>query len=114
MGRQKASRLILAGDRMSAQELESAGLISQIFPKSRFMEEVLTIAHRICAMPSEALAANKQLLARFSKSQLHEANDLETEMFSQLLQGEEPKRRVEIFKQEQELKRNGNGSPQRL
>jgi len=74
----------------------------------------ITIARRICAMPSEALAANKQLLARFSKLQLHESNDLETEMFNQLLQGEESKRRAENFKQEQELKRNGNGSPQRL
>ena len=44
MGRQKAAAIILAGERMTAKELEGLGLITKILPKDNFMGEVLKIA----------------------------------------------------------------------
>lgn len=57
MGRQKAASLILAGERMTAQELESAGLITRILdvPKEGFLEEVMKIARRVATQPPGAL-----------------------------------------------------------
>ena len=55
MGRQKASSLILAGERMTAQELESAGMITKILPKDGFLDEVMKIARRVAAQPPGAL-----------------------------------------------------------
>ena len=58
MGRQKAASLILAGDRMTPQELESAGLITKILPKENFLEQVMQIARRVAAQPVGALKVN--------------------------------------------------------
>jgi Delta3-Delta2-enoyl-CoA isomerase len=49
MGYQKAASLILAGDRLTAQELDNAGLITKILPKETFMNDVLTIARKIAS-----------------------------------------------------------------
>ena len=37
MGRQKAASLLLAGDRLTPDELERAGLISKVLPKEGFL-----------------------------------------------------------------------------
>lgn len=55
MGRQKAASLILAGERMSAQELESAGLVTKILPRESFFDGVMKIARRVVAQPPDAL-----------------------------------------------------------
>jgi peroxisomal 3,2-trans-enoyl-CoA isomerase len=55
MGRQKAAALILGGEKMSAEELEAAGLITKILPKDDFRENVLNIARRVVAQPPNAL-----------------------------------------------------------
>lgn len=60
MGRQKAASLILAGEQMSAQELESAGLITKILPKESFFEQVMKIARRVVAQPPEALKVRER------------------------------------------------------
>ena len=55
MGRQRAAALILAGERMTASELEQAGLITKTLEKEKFLEEVLQIARRVAAQPLGAL-----------------------------------------------------------
>ena len=37
-GRQKAASLILAAERMTAQELESSGMITKLVPKENFLQ----------------------------------------------------------------------------
>ncbi|KAF5968514.1 dodecenoyl delta-isomerase [Fusarium coicis] len=104
LGRQKASHLILTGERMTAQELESAGLISKIFPADGFLDAVLGIAHRVAELPPIALTANKSLLTSYSKEQLHRATDLELELFARLAAGSETKEAVQRFAIEQKAK----------
>jgi peroxisomal 3,2-trans-enoyl-CoA isomerase len=59
MGRQKAASLILAGERMTAQELETAGLITKILPKENFLDEVMKIARRVIAQPPGAVKVSR-------------------------------------------------------
>ncbi|KIW19126.1 hypothetical protein PV08_03418 [Exophiala spinifera] len=105
LGRQKAAHLILTGERMTAQELESAGLISKIFPAENFLETVLAIAQRVAKLPPISSKANKSLMTSYFKDQLHRANDLERELFAKLAAGSETKEAVKKFAKEQRAKK---------
>jgi peroxisomal 3,2-trans-enoyl-CoA isomerase len=105
MGHQKASSLILAGDRLTAQELENAGLISKILPKEKFMDNVLGIARRIADFPSEALKFNKNLMMRPVRSLLLEANNVECEGLRKRVTSPESQKAAETFALEQARKR---------
>ncbi|KAF4444943.1 dodecenoyl- delta-isomerase [Fusarium acutatum] len=105
LGRQKASHLLLIGERMTAHELASAGLISKIFPADGFLDNVLGIAHRVAELPPISLKANKILVASYFKEQLHRANDLELELFAKLAAGSETKEAVQKFAIEQRAKK---------
>lgn len=107
MGRQKASSLLLAGEQMTAQELESAGLITKIFPKESFLDEVMKIASRIAAHPAGALEANKQLLVEPMREELLAANERECKMLHERGKTDEPRKAIEAFAQEQKAKRKG-------
>ncbi|KXS96253.1 hypothetical protein AC578_5474 [Pseudocercospora eumusae] len=51
MGRQKASALILAGTRFSAQEAESAGLVTKILGQESFSTDVMDLVRGIAKLP---------------------------------------------------------------
>ncbi|KAL2813413.1 ClpP/crotonase-like domain-containing protein [Aspergillus granulosus] len=87
MGRQRASHMLLTGDRIKAPELEAAGLVSKIIAKENFLRDVLAIAKLLAGQPAEALKANKQLLSKCWKEQLHETNERELRAFEDLMQG---------------------------
>ncbi|KIA75426.1 hypothetical protein HK57_00070 [Aspergillus ustus] len=108
MGRQRASHMLLTGERMTAAELEAAGLVSKVIPRENFLQDVLALASRLAAQPAEALRVNKQLLARAWKEQLHETNEQELRAFEDLMQGDAAKKRAGMFAVEQALKK-GNG-----
>jgi peroxisomal 3,2-trans-enoyl-CoA isomerase len=105
MGHQKASSLILAGDRLTAQELERAGLVTKILHSESFMEDVLTIARRIASFPPEALKFNKNLMMRPVRSSLLEANNLECEGLRVRSASQEPREAIKAFVREKERKR---------
>ena len=106
MGRQKAASLILATERMTAQELESAGMITKILPKESFLDDVLAIAQRIAALPPGALAFNKRLMMEPLRDELLAANERECEGLRQRARTQEPREAVKAFEQEQKAKRN--------
>jgi peroxisomal 3,2-trans-enoyl-CoA isomerase len=62
LGRAKASALILAGQRFTAAEMESAGLITKILPKEDFFGSVLKIARDMAKLPPNSLKLNKNIL----------------------------------------------------
>jgi peroxisomal 3,2-trans-enoyl-CoA isomerase len=107
IGRQRASHMLLTGDRITAVELEAAGLVSKVFPKENFLRDVLAIANHLAHQPAEALKANKHLLSRPWKDQLHDANERELRDFETLMQGEAAKKRAAMFAAEQASKRAG-------
>ncbi|KAF9763153.1 hypothetical protein IL306_003233 [Fusarium sp. DS 682] len=105
LGRHKAAHLLLTGDRMTAQELESAGLISKIFLADNFLETVLNVAQKVAKLLSISLKTNKSLITFYFKDQLHRANDLEKDLFAELAAGIETKEAVKKFAEEQKAKK---------
>lgn len=62
IGWQKASALMMLGDKISAEEAERLGMIYKFFPDERFAEEAGKIASTLAALPTKGLALTKQLL----------------------------------------------------
>jgi 2-(1,2-epoxy-1,2-dihydrophenyl)acetyl-CoA isomerase len=62
IGFQKASALMMLGDKVSASDAEKMGMIYKTFPDEIFAEESLKIATTLSQMPTKGLAYTKQAL----------------------------------------------------
>jgi 2-(1,2-epoxy-1,2-dihydrophenyl)acetyl-CoA isomerase len=75
VGWQKASALMMLGDKVSAAEAEKLGMIYKLFKDEDFYESALSIAKILAKMPTKALAFTKLALA----------NSLVTDLTQQLI-----------------------------
>ena len=74
VGMQRASALMLTGDKVSAAEAVQIGMIYKAFSDDAFDDEVAALAKKLALMPTKGLAYTKQLLnGTFS-------NDLEQQL----------------------------------
>lgn len=105
MGRQKAAAMILAGERMTAQELESAGLITKILAKEGFMDEVMKIARRVAAQPPGALEFNKRLMMEPIRGELLAANERECQGLKDRCATSEPIEAVRAFERDEKARK---------
>jgi 2-(1,2-epoxy-1,2-dihydrophenyl)acetyl-CoA isomerase len=62
IGWQKASALMMLGDKVSAEEAEKIGMIYKVFNEENFKEESLKIAATLANMPTKGFAFTKALL----------------------------------------------------
>lgn len=62
VGLQKASALMMLGDKVSAEEAEQMGMIYKSFDDDVFEDESMKIAKKLSLMPTKALAFTKKLL----------------------------------------------------
>ena len=62
IGFQKASALMMLGDKVSATEAESLGMVYKVFLVDVFEEEVSKLASKVAKMPTKALGFTKRLL----------------------------------------------------
>jgi 2-(1,2-epoxy-1,2-dihydrophenyl)acetyl-CoA isomerase len=62
VGWQRASALIMLGEKVSAEEAERIGMVYKVFPDESFVEESKKIAVTLAHMPTKGLAYTKQLL----------------------------------------------------
>lgn len=105
MGHQKAASLLLAGDKMTSNELQSAGLVTKVLPKENFLENVLQICYRIAKQPPEALKFNKNLLMRSSRKELLDANETELKALRERARSHEARSAITAFLLDQERKK---------
>lgn len=105
MGRQKAASLILAGEKMTAQEMEGAGFISKVLPKDNFMNDVLGIARRVAAQPPGAVRFNKNLMMEPIRAELLAANERECQGLKDRGRTNEPREAIAAFEREQQEKK---------
>jgi 2-(1,2-epoxy-1,2-dihydrophenyl)acetyl-CoA isomerase len=69
IGWQKASALMMLGDKVSAVDAEKLGMLYKVFPDDVFPEESMKIAVALSMMPTKGLAYTKQALnASFKNS----------------------------------------------
>jgi len=62
IGFQKASALMMLGDKVTAEQAEKLGMVYKVIPSDIFNEEVNALAQHIAQMPTKALGMTKRLL----------------------------------------------------
>jgi len=72
IGWQKASALMMLGEKVSAEEAERIGMIYKFFPDETFLENAMNIAKFLAEMPTKGLAYTKQVLSSSMNSSLEE------------------------------------------
>lgn len=77
IGWQKASALMMTGDKVSAAEAERMGMIYKVFENGIFEEESKKIAQTLAQMPTKGLAYTKHALNQSFVSNLEEQLSIE-------------------------------------
>lgn len=72
IGWNKASALIMTGDKCTASEAFQSGMIYKMFKDDEFKEEFHKLAFKIAQMPTKALALTKKLLNQSFSNNLEE------------------------------------------
>ena len=80
IGFQKASALMMSGDKVSATEAVSMGMIYKLFPTATFDEEVKTLAENLAQMPTKAIGLTKRLLNQSMNNSLEQQLAMESDL----------------------------------
>jgi enoyl-CoA hydratase/carnithine racemase len=84
-----ATRLLMLGDTVDAEEAERIGLVSFLADKDSFDDEVSALARRLASGPVQAFAQTKALLTREQDMSLSAAIELEAMTQALLMKGED-------------------------
>ena len=84
-----ATRLLMLGDTVNAEEAERIGLVSLLAGKDAFDDEVGGLAGRLASGPAQAYAQTKVLLTREQDMSLSAAIELEAMTQALLMKGED-------------------------
>ncbi|GAA0731057.1 2-(1,2-epoxy-1,2-dihydrophenyl)acetyl-CoA isomerase PaaG [Aquimarina litoralis] len=97
IGFQKASALMMLGDKVSANEAESLGMVYKVIPIESFMEEVGKIANKMAMMPTKALGLTKRLLNQSMVNNLDQQLSLESDLQIEAAETEDYSEGVNAF-----------------
>lgn len=97
IGFQKASALMMLGDKVSAAEAERLGMVYKVVSADNFSEEVNAIANTMANMPTKALGLTKRLLNKSLTNSLEEQLDLEGKLQIESAQSEDYAEGVDAF-----------------
>lgn len=97
IGFQKASALMMLGEKVSAQEAEKLGMVYKVVSSENFSEEVNTIANTLASMPTKALGLTKRLLNNSMQNSLEEQLNLESKLQIESAQSEDYAEGVDAF-----------------
>lgn len=86
IGLQKASALMMLGDKVSATEAEAMGMIYKVFTDEEFGEASMKIASKLAKMPTKGLGLTKRLLNQTYNNTL--SQQLEQEGIEQTAAGQ--------------------------
>src|ERR1700756_4007548 len=84
-----ATRLLMLGNTVAAEEAERIGLVSFLAEKDSFDDEVFALARRLASGPVQAFAQTKALLTREQDMSLSAAIELEAMTQALLMKGED-------------------------
>lgn len=97
IGWQKASALMMLGEKVTAAEAERMGMIYKVFPDETFAENSMSMASSIAQMPTKGLAYTKQLLSRSFTASLEDQLQQEDIYQQKAAQTEDYKQGVKAF-----------------
>jgi enoyl-CoA hydratase/carnithine racemase len=81
IGVAKAKEMILTGDPITAQEALAIGLVMKVTPREKYLEEAISLATKLAALPRLALQASKMLINRSQEIDLATGLEFEARTF---------------------------------
>lgn len=99
IGFQKASALMMLGDKISAETAEKLGMVYKVVSSENFMEEVMNIASILSNMPTKALGLTKRLLNESLNNSLENQLEMEGKLQIESAQSEDYAEGVDAFVQ---------------
>lgn len=108
IGFQKASALMMLGDKVTASEAESLGMVYKVFPAETFEEEVRKIAYDLAQMPTKAIGLTKRLLNQSMANNLKTQLELESELQIQASSSHDYNEGVTAFVEKRKPEFKGN------
>lgn len=97
IGFQKASALMMLGDKISATEAEKLGMIYKVFEADVFEADVQNIASTMANMPTKALGLTKRLLNESLTNNITEQLALESKLQIEAAQSDDYAEGVDAF-----------------
>ena len=107
IGWQKASALMMLGEKITAVEAEKLGMIYKIFPSESFAENSVEHARYLAAMPTRGLALTKQALRASFSNGFEEQLSLEDKLQQEAAATADYKEGVDAFISRREAKFTG-------
>ena len=108
IGFQKASAMMMLGDKVSAVEAERIGMIYKVVPSEKFEEEVKKIAFRTAQMPTQALGFIKVLLNKSMNNTLESQLEFESKLQIESAQSNDYNEGVNAFVEKRKPNFKGN------
>jgi len=97
IGWQKASALMMMGEKLSAADAEKAGMIYKYFPDESFATETKQISSYLAAMPTKGLAFTKEVLSLSFNNSLEQQLQTEDTYQQKAAQTQDYKEGVNAF-----------------
>ena len=108
IGFQKASALMMLGDKVSAIEAEKLGMVYKVISPESFLEEVTKLAETVAEMPTKALGLTKRLLNQSMTNNLENQLALESDLQIEASSSNDYKEGVTAFVEKRKPEFNGN------
>jgi 2-(1,2-epoxy-1,2-dihydrophenyl)acetyl-CoA isomerase len=108
IGFQKASALMMLGDKVSAVEAEQLGMVYKVISAESFLEEVTKIAETLAEMPTKAIGLTKRLLNQSMTNNLENQLALESDLQIEASSSNDYKEGVTAFVEKRKPNFNGN------
>jgi 2-(1,2-epoxy-1,2-dihydrophenyl)acetyl-CoA isomerase len=108
IGFQKASALMMLGDKVSAVEAEKLGMIFKVFAPENFLEEVNKLAETLAEMPTKAIGLTKRLLNQSMTNNLDQQLALESDLQIEASSSNDYREGVSAFVEKRKPQFNGN------
>ncbi|MGD2126378.1 MAG: enoyl-CoA hydratase-related protein [Desulfobacteraceae bacterium] len=92
-----ATRLIMLGERINAEEAEKIGLVDKVVPFERLKDEVKSLASKLMERPALALRAAKTAMRKGLSTSLKDGLQIEQDLFCMLFGTEDQKEGMAAF-----------------
>jgi len=97
IGFQKASALMMLGDKVSVEEAERLGMLYKVYSADTFIEETNKLALKLAQMPTKALGLTKRLLNQSMVNTLEEQLSVESDLQIEAAESEDYAEGVNAF-----------------
>jgi enoyl-CoA hydratase/carnithine racemase len=96
-GYQRAAALLLLGQPFTAEQAREAGIVTDIVPQERLLEQAFQVAKALAALPPESVRLTKRLMKSRYVQTLAATIDEETRVFTERLSSPEAKEALSAF-----------------